>query len=52
MKKEKIIDTYVDNLRIKNLGPNDISLLEVAGFKQVLTMINSSRAVDRVSSEW
>jgi len=52
LKKEKVIDIYVDNLRIKKLQKVDVKLLEVAGFRKVLELINKARAVERVVSEW
>lgn len=41
LKKDKLIDLYVDVLRSKKLKRSDNKLLEITGFKNVLSVLNS-----------
>jgi hypothetical protein len=52
LKKNNLINLYVDNLRKKKLKRSDIKLLEITGFKKVIDLLDKKRALDRVQSEW
>lgn len=52
MKKNNLVNLYVDNLRRKKLKRSDIKLLEITGFKKVIDLLDKKRALDRVQSEW
>jgi len=43
---------YVDVLRTKKLKRSDNKLLEITGFKNVLSILNSQKAYEKVAAEW
>ncbi|CDW77920.1 UNKNOWN [Stylonychia lemnae] len=52
LRKDKLIDLYVDVLRTKKLKRSDNKLLEITGFKNVLSILNSQKAYEKVAAEW
>jgi hypothetical protein len=46
--KNKMINSYVDNLRKKKLKRSDIKLLEITGFGKVIDILKRQQAVERV----
>eukprot|EP00347_Sterkiella_histriomuscorum_P022902 403336727 len=52
LKKDKLIDLYVDVLRSKKLKRSDNKLLEITGFRNVLSVLNSQKAYEKVAAEW
>lgn len=50
--KNKMINTFVDNLRKKKMKRSDVKLLEITGFGKVVDILNKQKAVERVQSEW
>ena len=50
LKKDKLIDLYVDVLRTKKLKRSDNKLLEITGFKNVLSILNSQKAYEKVAA--
>ena len=42
-RKDLILQRYIDNLQKKTLGKQDIRLLEVLGFEEVLKILNEEK---------
>lgn len=52
VKKDKLLNLYVENLRIKKLKKSDVKLLEIMGFKKVLDILNKQRSLDTIQGDW
>jgi hypothetical protein len=52
IKKHKLLQNYINNIKSKELSGTDIKLLKILGFKSVLEMLTRPTELAKINSNW
>ena len=52
IKKHKLLQRYIDNIKSKELNETDIKLLGILGFHNVIDLLTRPVGIEKINSEW
>jgi len=52
IKKHKLLQRYIDNIKSKELNETDIKLLHLLGFDEVIDLLTKPAELAKINSEW
>lgn len=52
IKKHKLLQRYIDNIKSKELDETDIKLLKILGFNKVIDLLTRPVDLEKINTEW